>query len=193
MRKILLVAAAFLLPFLAVIPAAGASSTAICGNDGSGYCINAWNGGPYVKMYYGGYTNDNFYLRGVYLCSGSDTVQSTQHQDATNCPFSNPNLDSLFWGNTIVEAVDANNGECVGTTSNGYGYLGSCGNSQGSGAINGAFNALNYNSGCGYRLANRYWSNQYSSQYYWVSGGNPGTYLYLNGQDSWTCWGGSGI
>ena len=27
-----------------------------CGNGGTGYCMNAWNGGPYVKMYYGGQT-----------------------------------------------------------------------------------------------------------------------------------------
>jgi hypothetical protein len=193
MRKILLVAATFLLPFLAAVPVAQASSPNICGNAGSGYCINAWNGGPYVKMYYGGYSNDNFYLRDVSVCSGSARVQSTRHGDATDCPFTNPNLDSLFWNDRIVEAVYGNNGECVGTTASGTGFLGSCGSSDGTGAINGAFNALHYYSGCGYALANRYWSNQFSNQYYWVSGGNPGTPLYLNGQDSWTCWGGSGI
>ena len=195
MRKVLLVAAAFLLPFLAAVPAAQASSPNICGNGGSGYCINAWNGGPYVKMYYGGYSNDNFYIRDVYMCSGSDLVQSTAHGEATNCPFSNQNLDSdpNFWNHPIVEVVYGNNGECVGTSANGYGYLGSCGNSAGSGAINGAFNVLWYDSGCGYAFVNRYWTNHNSDASYWVSGGNPNTYLYVGRQEAWTCWGGTGI
>lgn len=194
MRRILLVAAALILPFLAVIPAAHAAAYQICGNNGSGYCINAWNGGPTVRMYYGGYTNDDFYTHDVYMCSGSDKVQSTQHHDATNCPFTNAASDNAFWNETIVEVVDGNNGQCVGTSASGYGYLGACGNATtGSGAINGAFNVLHFNTGCGETLVNRYWSNKESGAYYWKSGGNPGTYLYVNGQDSWTCWGGSGL
>lgn len=194
MRRILLVAAALLLPFLAAAPAAHAATYQICGNNGSGYCINAWNGGPGVKMYYGGYTNDDFYTHYVYMCSGSDLVQSTAHGEATNCPFSNSILDQNFYNHTIVEIVNGNNGQCVGTSSSGYGYLGACGNATtGSGAIDGAFDVIDFQSGCGYALLNRYWSNHYSSQYYLVSGGNPGTYLYLNGQDSWTCWNGPGI
>lgn len=193
MRKILLVAAVILLPFLAAVPAAQASTSSICGNDGTGYCINAWNGGPNVKMYYGGYSNDNFSIRDVYVCSGSDLVQSTSHGDGTNCPFSNQNLDSDFWNYPIVEVVYGNNGECVGTASSDTGYLGACGNSEGSGAIDGAFNVLWYDSGCGYAFVNRYWTNRRSVSSYWVSGGNPDTYLYVGQQASWTCWGGSGI
>jgi hypothetical protein len=156
MRKIvLLVMAAIFLPFLGAVPAAQASSPDICGNGGSGYSVNAWNGGPYVKMYYGGYSNDNFYIHDVYACSGSDKVQSTAHGESTNCPFSNSNLDNNFWNDTIVEVVYGNDGECVGTSANGYGYLGSCGNTQGSGAIDGAFNVLWYDSG-GYAFVNRY-------------------------------------
>jgi hypothetical protein len=193
MRRMLFVAAAFFLPFLPAIPAAQAASTALCGNNGSGYCINAWNGGPTVKMYYGDYANDNFYLRDVSLCSGSDRVQSTQHGETTNCPFSNANLDNTFWNNTIVEAVYANNGACVGTSASGYGYLGSCGNSAGSGAIDGAFNVLHFYTGCGYALVNRYWTNKNGTSSYWASGGNPNTYLYVGQQGGYTCWGGSGI
>lgn len=193
MRKILLVAAAVLLPFLAAAPAAQAASTAICGNEGSGYCINAWNGGPTVKMYYGGYTNDNFYLRDAAVCSGTATVQSTQHNEATNCPFSNANLDNVFYNDTIVEAVDANNGECVGTSASGYGYLGACGNSAGSGAIDGAFNVLHFTTGCGWTLVNRYYTNKNGVVSYWASGGSPNTYLYVGREGGYTCWGGSGI
>jgi hypothetical protein len=48
------------LPLLVGVPAAQAQISQVCGNTASGYCINAWNGGPSVKMYYGGYSNDNF-------------------------------------------------------------------------------------------------------------------------------------
>ncbi len=194
MKKTLLIAAAFLMPFLAAVPAAHAQGPNICGNDGAGYCINAWNGGPDVKMYYGGYANDNFSIQYAYICSGSDLVQSTAHGEATNCPFSNTNLDSgAFWNQPIVKVVDGNNGECVGTSSSGHGYLGSCGNSQGTGAIDGTFNVLWFDSGCGYAFVNRYWSNRNFIDSYWVSGGNPDTYLFVGQQQSWTCWGGSGI
>ena len=122
MRRILLVAAALLLPFLAAAPAAHAATYEICGNNGSGYCMNAWNGGPGVKMYYGGYTNDDFYTHYVYLCSGSDQVQSTAHGDATNCPFSNSILDKDFiQPYDSGSRPDGNNGQCIGTSSSGYG------------------------------------------------------------------------
>jgi hypothetical protein len=186
-RKFLLAAAVLLLPFLAAVPSANAATYQICGNSGTGYCMNAWNGGPDVKMYNGGVANDNFYTHNVYMCGGGDKV-------TTSCPFSTAALNNLFHNDTIVEVVDGNNGKCIGTSSSGYGYLGACGDATtGSGAVNGAFDVIHYNTGCGNALANRYWSDHYSSQYYLKSGGNPGTYLYLNGQDSWTCWGGSGM
>jgi hypothetical protein len=65
-------------------------------------------------MYYGGYSNDFFYVTPVYACSGYARVQFTVFGDTTNCPFTNQQLDINFWNDPIVEAVDGNNGECVG-------------------------------------------------------------------------------
>ena len=113
-------------------------------------------------MYYGGYSNDFFYMTPVYACSGYARVQSTVYGDTTNCPFTNQQLDINFWNDPIVEAVDGNNGKCVGTgNANGLstvGYLGSCGNIYGSGAIQGAFNVLAPCAG-GDNIVNRYWTN----------------------------------
>jgi hypothetical protein len=205
MRK--LIAAAAAVPLLCLMsltasPSAQAQTSAICGNGGSGYCMNAWNGGPYVKMYYGGYTNDNFYLTTVSPCSGRNTVQSTMRGDATNCPFNNSLVDYLLWNNQIMEIVDANNGKCVGTGNlNGtpdVGYLGACGDNYGNGAIQGAFDVAVFGfqgdcSSSSVALVNRFWTNYYSGQERFVlSGGNPGTSLFV-GSNVYTCWGGAGV
>lgn len=190
MRKALIVAAAVLLPLLVAAPAAQAQTSQICGNGGSGYCINAWNGGPYVKMYYGGYSNDNFHLQQVYVCSGYSTVQSKYYGDSTNCPFSDAIADQVLWTDPIEEVVYGNNGECIGTTANDAAYLGSCGNIYGTGAIDGAFDVLDVSAGCD-DLYNRYWSNAYGVLSGLTSGGNPGTPLSA-GYGEATCWGISG-
>lgn len=182
---------------LAGIPAAQASSQ-LCGNGGSGYCMNAWGGGPYVKMYYGGYYNDDFYLRPVYACSGHATVQSTADGDSTNCPFTIPDIDHLYHKDLIVEVVYGHNGECVGTGSSGgypdVGYLGSCGNSSGGGAANGVIDVqTDLYCSTGFGLVNRYWTNQDSTYYvdiaYVTSGGSLGANLYVGATSAETCWG----
>lgn len=204
MRKLIAAAAAvplLCLMSLTAIPSAQAQISQICGNGGSGYCMNAWNGGPYVKMYYGGYHNDNFYLETVSPCSGRNTVQSTMRGDATNCPFSDSLIDYLLWNNQIMEIVYGNNGKCVGTGNlNGtpdVGYLGACGDDFGNGAIQGAFDVAIFGGqdcpSTSVLLVNRYWTNYYGSQERFVlSGGNPGTSLFV-GSNVYTCWGGPGV
>jgi hypothetical protein len=204
---ILAAAAVLLVPQAAQAAQASPASPAghkiipeICGNGGTGYCLNAWNGGPYVKMYYGGgYTNDYFYFQAVSPCSGNDTVQSTGYGDKTNCPFTNSSIDYALHNDLIVELVDGNNHECVGTGNlNGVhdvGYLGSCGNGSGAGAIQGALD-VEYTpicpspSGTETALVNRYWTNTYNSGYYGYvsSGGNPARPLYTGVIGNQTCW-----
>lgn len=200
--RVLTSCAVVILTCLVGIPAAQAQ-TNICGNDGSGYCMNAWNGGPTVRMYYGGYANDNFSFQPVYPCSGSDRVQSTAHGSQTNCPFSNTFIDSDLYNAEIVEIVYENEpNECVGSETPGFGgdaaVLGACGNMYGTGALNGAFDVVAFdNTGqCfGHFFVNRFWTNQFpASEAFVESGGNPGTALQTGWTsqftgDEPTCWG----
>ena len=192
--------AAVLTVFLTGGPPAKAIAFQLCGNQGAGYCMNAWNGGPYVKMYYGGQSNEGFELQLSFICNGSDMVQSTAHGDKINCPFSNASLDSALWRSPIVRIQYGN--LCVGTHSEfeqpGVGYLGPCGDNTGAGAINGAFDVEASDAGAiqpqcpnGIILINRYWTNQFGTgQYAYVtSGGNPGTSLLMDDASNFTCWG----
>lgn len=185
---------------LGVAPA-GASSSQICGNNGTGYCINAWNGGPQVKMYYGGYYNDDFYVQEVNRCQGSYLVLSTQRGDGVNCPFANASQDYRWWHWPIVEIADTNNvTQCVGSTT-GSPYdaeLAACADPlSGSGGGYGVIMVLTdgQNGQCaGYWFVDRYVSdiNQELSAYL-QSGGQLGSdaYYYVpTGNNLPSCWNG---
>jgi hypothetical protein len=47
----------------------------ICGNLGSGYCLNDWNnqGSGFRSMYYGGNPNENFTAQFINRCGGHAT------------------------------------------------------------------------------------------------------------------------
>jgi hypothetical protein len=195
MKKLLVVAAAILLPLLAAVPSAQAAADQICGNTGTGYCLNAWNGGPAVNMYYGGYANDAFSIDPIFVCNGKDTVEAVSDHDPSNCPFTDVTFDQIYHNDTIAEIVYDNTGQCVVTNSSLNGTLGACGNINGSGAGNGAFNVLVSCGGGGYNMINRYWTNSYGTTgilAYVASGGNPGLPLIMNSRGA-TCWGGSGF
>jgi hypothetical protein len=210
MRRLTLWAAAVSLSCTAVMmvaPAAQASPlNNVCGNRGSGYCLNAWNGGPYVKMYYGGnYGNDQFYLIAESACQGQDYVTAVAAGDALNCPFSNVKYDNEYEGDGIdaiyyVGSFSSNSPTyCVGTGNlNGLpdvGYLGACGDGYGDGIIQGGLFVQTSTTYCigGVVLINKYWTNQDAQPAYAYSGGNPGQPLYVGANGSGTCWGGSGV
>jgi hypothetical protein len=89
------------------------SGTEICGpyevNVGYYPCINAWNGGPWEKVYSNGVTNDYFYVVGVDLCGNGDYSTST-------CPLvGSLNIPNLFiyqihYGNKYAGSYN----NCVG-------------------------------------------------------------------------------
>jgi hypothetical protein len=164
----------------------------VCGNGGTGYCINAWFGGPPVKMYNGGKSNEDFeFIFNVKEC-GSGEVTSTFYGDPTNCPFSTAELDKQLRGAPIGQLEYLPTGQCVGTLtgSAASGVGGGTGTTQIYWAIDHVI------------LINRYWSDYYSSaenesiQCNVTSGGNPGTPLYMNGYNGstpcsiYTEWGG---
>ena len=177
---------------------AGASTSQVCGNGGSGYCINDWGGagrsGDQVNMYYGGTSNDDFYVQAVNRCSGHDTVQSTDWHNATNCPFGNKTWDSDLHGDYIVQVTYTNNSvECVASKGSNvdsfYAVLGVCANPlNGSGGANGVIDVLLPQQGCDF-LVNRYWTDASGGPEVSLesSGYVGGPAYFLN---PGTCWGG---
>jgi hypothetical protein len=172
-------------------PTAEASTSQICGNGGSGYCLNDWGGagqpGDQVNMYYGGTRNDDFYVQEVNRCNGYYKVTST-------CPFSHTAWDEDLYGDDIVEVVDTNNeGECVATMGGSfdpnYASLGSCANPvSGSGGANGVIDVL-WPQSCGDFLLNRYWTDaNEGDETFLASSGYVGGPAYF--VSSGTCWGG---
>jgi hypothetical protein len=177
--------------------AAYASSNQICGNGGSGYCLNDWSAGGYgnpVKMYYGGYGNEDFYLQAVNRCGG-DTVTTANG----GCPFYNFNLDQEYKGDLIVQVVYGPKGLCIADTNiSAKADLGDCASISSSGSY-GAIQILYGDINCigtlspsgwitqGY-LVDRYWSDVYDTTNTLTSGGNPGVQAkFADGLG--TCWG----
>lgn len=211
MRKILRRTRLVLLPALAVTGlllgtggSAHATQQQICGNGGSGYCMNDWNGSnQYVKMYYGNSSHEDFGFIFNYTECGGGKVTSTMQGDSADCPFVNKYLDDTLHNDPIGQIEYWPTGQCIGTTTAGTAWLGNCANSSGVGGGTGS-TLIDYNLGPTDALIDRYWSDYYSSgQNYFpcflVSGGNPGTYLYMNSgiDSSGTCknvstdWGGA--
>jgi len=156
-----------------------------CGNAGTGYCLNDWNGtfGD-VKMYYGGYTNDLWIYQPLYLCPGGVV--------ASNCPFSNTHLDNVFLGDPIFQLESyVLPGWCIGSsTSSSLGIMQPCNNENtGTGGGTGTVWLFGVCSGGGDPFGNRYWSARYNTPE-WVESGNA---LYAQPNldfsgSSPTCW-----
>lgn len=181
---------------------ATATQQQVCGNNGSGYCLNDWNGNQSanaaVKMYYGNSSNENFYEQAVKRCyNGSfgyvDTVLSTQDNDYQNCPFTNINLDYEFAGDQIVQIAYGSGQYCVASGSNNQAVLGTCANpSNGSGPANGVIMIVTNNCGTdgnGQILMDRYASDQFGKEVNLDSGNAPGNQANFSSQQA-SCWGG---
>ena len=183
-------AALALVAGLAARPA-GASMSQVCGNSGSGYCLNDWGGagasGDAIKMYYGGVRNDAFYVQDVNRCNGGDTVTATSFGDSSNCPFATVALDNDFRGQHVVQIVYTNNqSQCVGSTSSDYAVLASCANPiSGSGGAQGVIMVQTLGSQPPNFFVDRYASDQHGASRFLTSGGNPGVQANFNGQTEW--------
>jgi hypothetical protein len=167
----------------------------ICGNGGTGWCMNDWNGAnTYVKMYAGNSSHEDFVaIFNVSQC-GNGKVHSTIGGDATDCPFGVKQLDYEWQGYPIGQIEYAPTGQCIGSVSStdGTAYLGNCGNNSGIGGITGSTLIISSVDGT---LIDRYWSDAYNLSgsccisYGLTSGGNSGTPLYEWGYPL-TSWGG---
>ena len=197
-RMVTVPAAALVLVAGLGVQRAAASTSQVCGNGGSGYCLNDWGGagasGDAVKMYYGGYANDAFYVQEVNRCNGGTTVTSTYYGDRSNCPFGNAGLDQQFWNHSIVQIVYTNNqSQCVAVNGSGQAILNSCANPiTGSGGANGVIMVTAQapcSSHTDFAFADRYVSDQHARAYWLTSGGNPGVQAYY-GSSNVSCWNG---
>lgn len=178
---------------------AHASIPSICGNGGSGYCLNAWNGGGVdlpIKMYYGGYANDSYsFFHLPFMCHDGHVHANAPYGP---CPFtSGSGLNTAMDGAVIAEVADNRNGLCVGTTSSSvYSTEEPCpdsfGNNGGWGTIWVAAGNSSCNSSFKYFLENRYWSDAYNSLSSLSSGGNPGQQAFVAFSSTATCWGAVG-
>lgn len=145
----------------------------ICAQAGSGYCMNAWNGGPQVAVYQNGVANDAYQFQAINPCNSTPANRVTQ-----TCPFAvGSGLNSALAGDTIVRIKDTRNGQCVGTNGSGLGTEGSCGNVNGQNAANGVWDVQRLTGQGGYWLINRYWSDHFGQQEAVTSPGVSGDLL----------------
>jgi len=172
--------------------------TNICGNGGSGYCLNDWNGntnnGAAIKMYYGNYYNDRWAIAFVYACHDGTGAHNTIQSDCLGDWGTN---NSFLIGAGIVEIYDQNvGGVCLATNSSGYAVIGTCpSTADGTGGSIGTLMAILGGSGCtaGYQqfLSDRYWDHLINNgtSFDLQSGGNIGVQAHFEGGVSSTCWG----
>jgi hypothetical protein len=159
---------------------ASAQQTQICGNNGTGYCMNDWNGkdfGP-VDMYYGGSSHEDFIAQGIDRCNGYVVTMT--------CPFQDSDLDSEYYGDPIVQIEYVPSGECLSGVDGASGYLQ---------VVLDYCNNVGTGSGGGYgtvyiidkyqELISRYYSDQTNSANGLESGGGPGRSL----SDNYSCGG----
>jgi hypothetical protein len=175
---------------LAMGAAPAFAQTQICGNQGSGYCMNDWNNGGYgnpVKMYNGNVSNEDFWVQKIDRCAGGSTVTSS-------CPFNDHNIDAGL-GGTIFQIRYANTSLCLAAnTANGQSVLGACNSvNTGTGGDTGTVYV-----GGDFTLFSVYYTNLHNNGdlYCVESGGNPGQPVYLNVDffpSGCTEWGGTGV
>ena len=168
---------------------AWATQIQICGNSGSGYCLNDWGGGDFagdpVKMYYGGSSSEHFqnsFLSG--MCNNG-YVTST-------CPALGSAQSSLI-GQPLYR-IDYGPGGCVADNGSYKAVIGNCPSDSGSGGSDGSiFIEVPYGPGsC--RLFSREQSDYWGTPVGLNSGGSVGAQATTNGSGSGlTYWGGPGV
>jgi len=186
------------LPVVANVTPALAQQQQICGNNGTGYCLNAWNNGVSgnpVLMYYGGNPNENFSVQRIKRCDGlSEVTSPVDGIGTTYCPFSDHTIDNVMAGAPIVQLKYGSTNLCVAVnTANGHGVMGDC-NSTSTGTGGATGTVLIEDSPLLYNL---YYTNLHNpagtnspTLYVLLSGGNPQQPLIMNSVNNATSWGG---
>jgi hypothetical protein len=180
---------------LFAFPASAHAQQQICGNNGTGYCLNDWNAkqteGAAIKMFNGGNSNENFNVQQLTSMCNNGVATST-------CPINVSGVN--LTGGTIVKLRYMSGPFCVATNSSGQAVLGVCPDLSGNGGDDGTIFvwwdtgvmtgpcALTTGSQFTGYLANRYWTNNDGQLEDLFSGGNPGVQAFFGGGNG-TCWG----
>jgi hypothetical protein len=162
-------------------PALAGQQQQICGNLGSGYCLNDWNNrgsGFPVLMYYGGNPNENFTVQFINRCGGHSyvTAPGTGFGNAY-CPFASHQLDLNLAGASIVQLHYQFTNLCVAAnTANAQAVMGDCNaTSNGTGGSVGTVQIIQG----GAFLVNLHYTTG-NSEVGLQSGGNPQKPVYMN-------------
>jgi hypothetical protein len=166
---------------------AAAASAEMCGNHGSGYCMDDWNDGGYtnpVKMYYGGGNNEYFGAIQVDPCH-------SHYRVTWSCPFTKKRWDRTYHNDPVVE-IAYSSGLCLGTASTGDGELQPCGYDQYGDGAGGGTIMVNDLHGA---LIDRYWTNKTGTLRRVCSSGYLGGAVFTSylGTNAGCEWGGDGL
>lgn len=195
LRRLVLPLVTALAPALLLAGPASATTYQICGNGGSGYCLNDWGGHAYagdaIKMYYGNSSNENFYIvRLTNFCSGAGYVTS-----APSCygQFGAGGINLV--GDYVVEIQYGPAGCVASDPGSGLAILGTCPDLSGNNGSDGTVFAEAFTGPLGskqWAYYDRYWSKIDNDLRCLESGGNIGVQAYENHPNGCTVWGGSG-
>lgn len=116
-RPLIIGLSVILITALSGIIPAYATQTQICGNLGSGYCLNDWNGdgspGADVNMYYGNSSNEDFWMELLNPCNSTPAGRVTE-----TCPFTvGSGWNAEFAGDPIFEIAYDGSSYCVSSES----------------------------------------------------------------------------
>lgn len=173
---------------------ASATTVRICGNSGTGYCLNDWGGhdfiGDPIKMEVGGVSNENFWVHHLTtFCGGLGYV-------GNSCTSQWGSQGSLVFTDDAVEIVYGPGG-CLGSDSNGLAIITTCPNDSGVGGGTGTVFAFSDTTcfGCSKTggFISRPWSNSSGQLAYLESGGAVGNQANEICSSGCTNWGGSGV
>jgi hypothetical protein len=155
---------------------AAAATAQVCAQNGTGLCMNNWNGDGDVRMYTNNNTHNNdFAIQVISGCSGPGGVSCVQ---------------IAYIPSNLTQCLASNGGDYTGE-----GGLGTCGkaNQGGNGADLGVIQWMTSPSWChgGVGLENRYWTQRNGSPSYVQSGGAVGVEVNMEGDDETgtSCWG----
>jgi hypothetical protein len=194
--KIIITMAVAMLGIGLSIPSAfGGTTPNICGNGGTGYCLNDWNNGgsgSQVKMNYGHTPNSDFsFVSLSFMCHDGHVHANAPYGP---CPFTNGSGLNTQMDGANIFALRHSNGLCVGTTSSDVNtIMTDCPDSYGNGGGWSTIYAEATNANCQsgpWFAESRYWSDAYTSLSSLQSGGNVGIQASIGVQNSTaTCWG----